>query len=363
MSKLDPLPSERKLSAKFGVGRTVLRGALQQLSDEGLLARQGRRGLVVMGDQAASRGWLSQAVAFLDPMFDARSVGPRDAYWANYVSLGVGQAIRDAGRHVVSLNARGLGPADIKRLAQDQPAGVIVPEVFTGGPETLQLVQLLISHGVRVVVYGGHEELGLFDRVTSDHSAGAYQLTSHLIARHGCQRIVELWPKPATGYWYPQRHAGYERAMNEASLEPLPPIEADPQPLLEAATTAGDSRALFQAATRNLAGYLVEAMVGPRPVDAIMVGSDRDAFALAAACRLFGRTPGKDIFIAGYDNYWERSPERSFEPTPLVATVDKQNDRLGEELVKLLLDRVEGRLPAGPQCRKLSPKLVVPNVA
>ncbi len=359
LSRFDPLPSERKLSATLGVGRTTLRGVLQQLSDEGLLQSRGRRGRIVANFEKRDAGWMRQAIAYLDPMFDLRDCGPRDQYWANYVSLGVAQAIRSKGLHVVSLNARGMTPADASRLAQDSPAGVIVPEVFTDGRETLELVQLLASQGVRLVVYGGHVELDAYDRVTSDHEDGAYQLTRHLITQRGCRRIAHLWAKPTTGYWFARRQAGYERAMREAGLMPMSPIESIPLPLLEGVIDPADSRAVFEASTRNVAGHLIETMMAREPVEALMVSTDRDAFAAAAACRIFGKVPGKDVLIAGYDNYWERCVERNFEPNPIVATVDKQNTRLGEELVKLLLDRQEGNLPDGPQCRSLSPKLIV----
>ena len=92
-----------------------------------------------------------------------------------------------------------------------------------------------------------------------------------------------------------------------------------------------------------------------------MAPSDGLIFPLAAACRLCGRQVHEDVALVGYDNYWAESPERSFDPTVPLVTVDKQNRRMGEELVRLLVDRSQGKLPAEPQDRLVQPELVVTN--
>lgn len=353
----DPMPSERNLSQRFGVGRTLVRTALQRLTKEGLLRREGPRTRAITAKARQTDTWMSQAVVFLDPLFDSRDRSPEDAYWANYLSLGLGQAVRDAGHHVVALNPNELRPQDIRKLAEEKPIGVLVPEIYGGGLETPQLIQMLVSAGTRVVVYGGNPELAPFDRVMSDHEAGAYQLTQWLI-QQGRRRIAHIWPAPAEGYWYAPRQAGYERAMREAGLTPRPPILCNPLPLVEQETAEDQRRTVFDNAARNTAGFLVEHMIGGTPLDALMAGTDRDAFAVTAAVRVFGRTPGKDFSVTGYDNYWTRCCERAFEPCPPAATVDKCNDRMGQEMVSLLLDRAAGRLPETPQCRQIEPRLV-----
>ncbi len=353
----DPMPSERALSQRFGVGRTLIRSAIQRLTDEGLVRRDGPRTREITAKARQTDTWMHQAVVFLDPLFDSRHRSSQDAYWANYLSLGLGQAVRDAGHHVVALNPNELRPQDARRLAEEKPIGVLVPELYGGGPETPRLVEMLVSAGTRVVVYGGDPGLAPFDRVMSDHESGAYQLTRWLI-QQGKRQIAHIWPAPADGYWYAPRQAGYERAMREAGLTSRAPILCSPLPLVESEAANDQRRVVFDAAVRSTAGFLVEHMIGANPLDALMVGTDRDAFAVTAAVRVFGRTPGKDFLVAGYDNYWSRSYERAFEPCPPAATVDKRNDQMGQEMVSLLLDRAAGRSPAAPQCRQLEPRVV-----
>jgi DNA-binding LacI/PurR family transcriptional regulator len=94
-------------------------------------------------------------------------------------------------------------------------------------------------------------------------------------------------------------------------------------------------------------------------VDALLLESDGLAFPVAAACRLLGRKPGSDLLLAGYDNYaidleWERQQE----PVGPSVTMDKRNSEMGREMVRLLLDRCQGRLPVGPQVRLVAPELI-----
>lgn len=89
-----------------------------------------------------------------------------------------------------------------------------------------------------------------------------------------------------------------------------------------------------------------------------MVTSDAEVPALSAACRLLGVVPGRDILVAGFDNMWKRMPDRQFEPSPPVFSADKNNVRIGESLVKLLVARVDGDLPKAPQRVLVEPELI-----
>jgi len=81
-------------------------------------------------------------------------------------------------------------------------------------------------------------------------------------------------------------------------------------------------------------------------------------FTVAAACRLMKKEPGRDVLVVGYDNYWEACVERRWEDFTPSATVDKRNHDLGAEMVKLMFERSEGRLPREPQLRVLEPRVI-----
>ena len=80
---------------------------------------------------------------------------------------------------------------------------------------------------------------------------------------------------------------------------------------------------------------------------------------IMGACNLLGRTPGKDLLVVGYDNYWKDFSPGPWTPFVPAATVDKDNTQTGRMLVRLLLDRASGRLPDEPQRWRVEPKLLV----
>jgi DNA-binding LacI/PurR family transcriptional regulator len=105
---------------------------------------------------------------------------------------------------------------------------------------------------------------------------------------------------------------------------------------------SGDSRAQWDAQVRMFAGYLLEHLQTPQPVDAIIAASDAEVPIVAAACRLLGRIPNQDVAMAGYDNSWADYETTQWEPAPPLVTVDKNNRVVGAELIKLLQERVAG---------------------
>jgi DNA-binding LacI/PurR family transcriptional regulator len=144
--------------------------------------------------------------------------------------------------------------------------------------------------------------------------------------------------------------------MAEAGLEPMPVREV---PGYHLPNQSDDTREKFEATTRHKAGYLADYLGVKRGCDAILEVTDGEVATTAAACRLLGYLPNREIPIAGYDNYWGDIVERNFEATRPVATVDKNNWQAGRELVRVLLARATGELGAEPHLRMVEPELVV----
>lgn len=349
-----PLPAERELAAQLQINRGTLRSALQHLSDEGFLRSNGGRIRIVTMPAKREASVLADVVAVLTDDEGKVMSAHRQSGWMDYLAQGSLEAIRTAGLHALILNPHRLQDQYLASFSADSPRGAVLmcagdkPEYF------LKVARRLKSSGVHVVLHGDDEAYTQYDRVTCDHEAGAYKLTQWLIAR-GRKRILNFWPAPAKDYWFKGRQAGYERAMREAGLEPLPTASV---PHLAEDAFSGHG---FEKAARHLAGYLAEHLTGPGSVDALMLASDGFAPATIAACRLFGKEPGTDILIAGYDNYWADLPERELEPTPPSVTVDKNNLELGSQMVQLVLRRENGDLPAAAQRVLVDPELVVLN--
>jgi DNA-binding LacI/PurR family transcriptional regulator len=266
------------------------------------------------------------------------------------------QALRRHGLHTLSFALDKVTTAQLRAALDERPAGVIACHYDLGDADRLGLLAAARAQGLPVVVYGDAADLPDYDTVSADHERATYELTRLLIAR-GRRRLLRVWDRnwgglDRLGPWFAPRNAGYERACREAGIEPLPAVELY-NPLRYDWTEPS-----FRAMTRLVAGYLVEHVTGPAPVDGILAASDGCVPFVAAACRILGKEPQRDVAIVGYDNYWADIVERRWEPTAPLATVDKQNERLGAALAELLVERREGRLPDAPQHRLVEAKLV-----
>lgn len=339
-----PLPSERALSEQLRVNRGTVRRALQVLHEEGLLRTQNGRTRIVTRQQVQRAGALRNSVALVAPLFSDAAPSDQHSGRIEYIGRGALDSIQKIGKHAMSLNPECLTREEVAMLGAQQPFGVVVTDIARQPALGMELASWFRDAGVPVCVYGDTPAKAAFDRVTSDQEDGSYQLTKFLLAR-GCRRILCFWSAPMDLYWNEQRYAGYRRALEEANLAPLPPAAMPPFPVPQRAA------AVFHEGVRVTAGYLVEHLIGPAPVDALMLSTDSDYFGVAAACRLCGKEPQRDIKIVGYDNYWFNDEKRFFETTAPLATMDKRNKVLGAELVNLLLERVDGRLGAAPERR------------
>ena len=334
-----PLPSERELTQSLGVSRGTLRSVLEMLGQEGLIRSNGGRMRTVAAPNRAPR-WISEAVGVLAMSGEG---APHQADWATNLTWGVTQELRAAGRHAVSLHPDGLDEAEIAHLAKQGPGGFIITEIATDLSGVAKLATELGRGGARVAVYGGAPEVAEFDRVSSDHEAGAHALTRALhIGGH--ERVAMLWGAE-NDYWFAARRAGYERAQGEAGLPVLPTI------VVPSTNETEISRAAFESSMRHYAGYLVEHW---KTLDALLLPTDALVPIVAAA----GRLIGKPLALAGYDDYWSECPDRQFCDVAPFATINKRNRDMGRELVRLLLQRERGELPDAPQARVLEPRLV-----
>ena len=357
LSHGSPLPSERILASQLKVSRVTVKAAIDDLIQAGIInpADGGRIRRVIGGPRnrvSQTNGVWAKTIAVFTSFGDGGEPGHNESGWAEVMARGVTEGSLAIGRNALLVH-RGQRADLSNQLAGQKLFGLIVTEMIDGFDELSRQLAPLRDAGVPVVVYGGAPELAEYDRVVSDHARGSYELTRWLISQ-GRRRIVTIWESHAVDrYWVRDRRAGYESAMIEAGLKPLDAIVMPPFPEIDF------SRERFDHAVHTVAGYLVPVLSGSESADAFMTLSDRICFGVAAACRIFGKTPGSEVLVAGYDNYWTGSNEGTLEPSVPCATVDKCNREIGRALVALLLDRVQGNLASEPQTRIINPQLVV----
>ena len=352
----EPLPPENELADKLQVSRTTVRAAVKAIEDEGLVRTADNRRRIVLKNKASSDSLLSDTVTIITHLGEAWPSGvhqPVATGWERYIQIGLVDAIRNAGLHALTLRFDRLHDDQVKKLLLEQPRGLVLMRPTLLSREVLAVARQLRESGVPIVSYGYSHGLE-FDSLTSDHADGCQKLCQWLI-ENGRRRILRVWDRPIGAEieeWRRQRDIGYEISMRQADLEVLPPLEVPPLP--EAAI---QSREAFDLRARLILGYLWEHLSGPNPVDAILGLTDGACYPISAACRMLGKQPNRDITVVGYDNYWQDSPHRKWESAGPAATIDKLNLDLGKELMDLLLDRANGKLPPEPQLRLMQPRL------
>ncbi len=347
----EPLPAERALAAQLGVPRTTVRRAIAVLEKEGVVSPcHGRTRLV--NEQRGSSSLMQQTIVILGDAFTPHPALV-DGGYSCFVGFGAQEEIQRRRHYAMVISPDRLDDDTVQYLSTTDLTGILVPE-GTHDRFSNAVIDCFKSARVPVVAAGDSSAAQGFDRVVSDHDDGAHQLCTYFIEQ-GCRRILLALRGRVKAYWTEARKNGYRRAMADAGLAPLPVLEtvpfAEPKGL--------DPAEVCEAWAHYWAGYLFPYFTGDTPVDAIMVTNDGDALFVAAACRLLGREPNKDIRIGGYDNFWFHSWMRPYEDSCPMASVDRRNTEQGAEMVRLLLERRAGKLPAGPQVRLVKPRLVL----
>lgn len=348
------LPSERELARRLGLSRAAVRVALLDLESAGLARCAPRSGRIVTARPAASPGHVLQGtvVVLAPPGMTASIRNEGQPGWSTHLYRGVIETLFQRGAGVLLLSSQDLA-ARLEQLRGTPPRGIIVIDEPLGLSSREKILAGFHVGEVPVTAYGDLHAWPGCDVVTSDHEAGSYALTRWVLAqgcRHPLPCRAQIAPEPD---WLERRDAGYRRAMQEAGLEPLPPLEWPRLPLLP------DPQAHLHMMARLAAGCLADHLKTiPRP-DALLVVSDGEITTIAAGCRVLSLDPDHDLLVAGYDNYWRDCAERQWEPTRVRVTVDKDNARIGQALAELMLDRLAGKLPHQPQQRVVAPRLVV----
>ena len=346
------IPAERALSRQLGVDRAVVRRSISYLIQEGLVMQASPRIRVVDVGLSRSR-FMSGAVAVLCPAPELTDPGHAHPGWLEYISRGALEELRRRNQSVLTVHPKMFSEQEVQQLICEQPLGIVLPELSGGYELSKQLMRFAEEAAVPLVAYGEEPESLGVDHVSSDHQAGARQVTEWMI-KQGRRRILPVFERRNDQLWVASRLRGYEEAMRAGGLEPLEALFVPTVP------ECMHSRQIFMDGVYQCAGALLSRMRDKNRPDALLAVSDRQAYTAAAACREFGLTPHQDVGIAGYDNYWEDCRyEQVLEPCGPQVTMDKRNPEVGRLLVDMLFDRVEGRLPDGPQSRIVPPELIV----
>ena len=350
----DRMPPHRTLIKEYGLGQATIDRFYKQLEKDGYIERMERKGIFVTPPEKrkseAAGNLMNRSVLVVStgpamPLENHKQTG-----WLYFLALGAISELRMSTCNAMSLDPANISKSDIEYWMQHPPAGVVMIGDLIASPAMLDAAERFKSVGVPIVLYGDEPELRDFDRVVSDHEQGNYELTKWLLER-GCRRILPVRKAGIYHSWLQMRDRGYERAMSEAGIAPLSPCL---HPGYWNALFSREFDSAVDIVAKSLAAYIAE----NGTIDAVMAITDGDINVRAAACRMLGMEPNRDVLFVGYDHYWEDVKERAFEKTAPLATVDKRNLEIGAQLVQLLNDRIAGRVDEAPQCRKVAPQLL-----
>lgn len=344
------LPAARDLATELGLSHTTICQLFLELERMGVVRRgsQRIRYLVAVRARPAKRRAVRAAVITgLAPEHLQPAAGVFN--FAAEVHRTVLRELLAQGMEVISMSGRGDA---FQKLPK-----VDVAIVLEDAIDLLQMVRE--SRCARHVVVQGDcleaADLAGIDAVVSDHAHGCAKLVQLLAAR-GCRRILRLWmhKDDVAPWWRISRDEGYLAAIHAAGLIELPAIHLS---YAAAVIEQVPYPAGFDLSVNLLSGALIECLRGRDRPDALLVNTDSVVPAAYAAIRRLGLGPGRDVLVAGYDDYWSLRPEAEHETTPPVASINKDGPAIGLALAAMVARRLD-RPGSPPMKMQVQPRLI-----
>jgi len=281
------LPSERQLTAEFGVQRGTVRRALKELEDQGLVFRDTTRGTFaysrtngrVNGNGSVHERGVAGIALVIGRAVDTTAPGD--------IARGLSQVAYDAGRSVFWLDtptATGHAEASVPNAddlkARGVGAAVLWPEV----PAPVEPMRALRAAMPLILLdrrVPGFES----DFVGIDDFGAGRMMGRHLLSL-GHRRIGFLSIAPRVGT-VQERCRGYAAALSEAG------VTARPEWVLH---REGDLTHADDPTLRALVGG------GGEPLTAVVCANDSVAAALISALHRIGRRVPDDVAVTGFGN-------------------------------------------------------------
>lgn len=269
-------------------------------------------------------------LGFIIPTF-----GPRfsDPFFSEFIA-GIGnQAAGHDLDLLVSTHAPG-SEGEMKAYRRAVRGGWVDGLIVVRTREDDTRIQLLCDRGFPFVAFGRSGQSHDFPFVDEDSEAGMRQLVQHFIDR-GHRRIGFITPPSGLMFGRYRLQAFYDTmAENGLTVQPEWIVEGD----------------MTQRGGAEVAGKLLDV---DQPPTAIIGGNDLMAIGAMNRIRGRGLEVGRDVAVGGFDDI----PLAEYVNPPLT-TVHQPIYKIGRQTCAMLIDIVNGRLPAERHVL-LTPSLVV----
>jgi LacI family transcriptional regulator len=251
------------------------------------------------------------------------------------VARGMQDAVTPAGYHVIVSNTDADPEAEraiLRQMVTRRVDGIC----FAGYYNHADDVAPAVAVGIPVVLLGGRKPGPGIDVLTTDDVLAGKLATEYLIGR-GHQRIGFITGPPGEGP-PAQRVKGYRRALTEAGIRNAASLVNRQE-----FSRAGGARG--RAELRDLA----------QPPNAVICTNDIVAIGALDTARERGLRVPEQVAIMGFDDI-----EAASLISPSLTTVSIAPVEQGRALGELLVARLDGPAPDGPQRRLFEP-VVVPR--
>jgi len=214
------LPSSRDFAESYKASVNTVEKAIKELSVEGLLKRDSRRGTFI------ENGILSPKGMNRSGLIAASVIGIDNPLWATALR-GIQDVLSLHGYHLLSYSDdRSLDKLEslVKSAVAKRMDGLILSPIFdkTQGERNQQMYDLLKSNGIPIVFLDRHFYNSEIPFVTSDNTAGAYKLTKMLIDK-GHRRI--LFIRNSNLSTLNERLLGVKQAFLDSGIELDPALD------------------------------------------------------------------------------------------------------------------------------------------
>lgn len=216
-----------------------------------------------------------------------------------------------------------LSRTDASRLdlaAQIVDAGRAMGVILIGQWHHHDQLNQMAVRGVPFVVWGARLGDQLYSTIGSDNREGGRMAAEHLLA-HGARRIVFLGDPELPEVSL--RHEGYLQAHAARGLVPVPQ-------LLRVVPFVPD------AVRREIEALVSQGIA----FDAVVASSDVMAMTAVSTLHRLGKRVPDDVLVVGYDDI-----VLAAHCHPALTTIRQPLQAAGEELVRALLERCDGRSP------------------
>ena len=222
----------------------------------------------------------------------------------------------------------------IQAFIKNRIDGIII-SMATGSRKT-DHVEAAINEGIPIVFFDRIPTDLNIDQVTNDNFAGAYEITSHLIAQ-GYRKIIHF-AGPMHVNVYQDRLRGFRKAMADAGYDVTNDMVYDD--------------VLTRAKGEEVAEDICKSGCFP---DAIFSASDFSALGALLVFKKHGIKIPEEIGIAGFAN------EPFTELTePGITTLEQYSEEIGKSSARLLIERIESENEINvASSTSFKPKLII----